>query len=360
MVNVLQRFLTLSYYNLIQVMRTYQFLILLGLVVALGYFLVPPADAGYQTMYVGEVRSVYNSAWIGAVAALSSSLFLWPFGFYLLRSQITEDKQQGVGSFLVSSPIGNLQYLFSKMISNFFTLAIMGLVLELAFMVMQLIRREETRLVLSDYLLPYIWMVLPSMLVLAALTILFDIIPFLRGVMGNTIFFSLWTAISALSFSGVGYVDIFGTQFIFAEIMQGIKHDFPTIKETSVNFGYQTAKSLLTFDWSEIRWSIDILTERLIWLLVTTCLFLIGGLFFRRKSLLPLEKKIQQSEANDPIIDHFKESPPVLENIHLPLAGEERKHSFYHLIHLELKLIFQEVPVWWLGVGILLFLLICN
>lgn len=151
----IQRMMILSYFQWIQIMRTYQFLILLGLVMALGYFLVPPADAGYQTMYVGEVRSTYNSAWLGAVAALSSSLFLWPFGFYLLRSKITEDKQQGVGSFLVSSPIRNFQYVFSKWMSHFLTFAVMGGVLELAFIAMQYIRQEDTQFVLSDYLFPY-------------------------------------------------------------------------------------------------------------------------------------------------------------------------------------------------------------
>ena len=62
-------------------------------------------------------------------------------------------------------------------------------VLEFAFIVMQYIRREEMQLVLSDYLLPYVWIVLPSLSVLAALTILFDIIPFMKGVIGNIVFF---------------------------------------------------------------------------------------------------------------------------------------------------------------------------
>lgn len=353
----IQRMMILSYFQWIQIMRTYQFLILLGLVMALGYFLVPPADAGYQTMYVGEVRSTYNSAWLGAVAALSSSLFLWPFGFYLLRSKITEDKQQGVGSFLVSSPIRNFQYVFSKWMSHFLTFAVMGGVLELAFIAMQYIRQEDTQFVLSDYLFPYLWMVLPSLLVLAGLTILFDILPFLRGVIGNTIFFSIWTAVSALSFSGVGDVDIFGTQVIFTEILHGIHLAFPEVNETSVNFGYQIATSLSLFDWTGIRWSTNIFAERLFWLLVAEGLFLIGVGCFRRKSLLPLETNPPRREKTDPFIDDSNPHSADLETISLSPVGEERKHSFPQLFRLELKLLFRAVPVWWQGVGIVLFLL---
>ena len=102
MINAFDRCLTTAHYNLIRITRTYGFLIMLGIVIVLGYFFVPPADVGYQTIYVGEVRSIYNSAWLGAVAALSSSLFLWPFGFYLLRGKISEDRVRSVGSILAS------------------------------------------------------------------------------------------------------------------------------------------------------------------------------------------------------------------------------------------------------------------
>ncbi|MEK6453026.1 hypothetical protein [Caldifermentibacillus hisashii] len=233
-------------------------------------------------MYVGDVRSIYNSAWLGSVAALSSSLVLWPFGFYLLRGKISEDRELGVGPFLVSSPISNFHYLLSKMISNFLTLTVMAGVLEFAFIVMQYIRREEMQLVLSDYLLPYVWIVLPSLSVLAALTILFDIIPFMKGVIGNIVFFSMWTAISALSFSGVGKIDIFGSQLIFIEILNGVKQTFPMVNATNMNFGYQTAQSLLIFDWIGITWTKDHIIERLFWLLIAAFLFLISVLIFQR------------------------------------------------------------------------------
>lgn len=74
--------------------------------------------------------------------------------------------------------MSNFHYLLSKMISHFLALAVMAGALELAFVAMQYIRREETQWVLRDYLFPYVWIVLPSLCVLAALTLLFDTDPF--------------------------------------------------------------------------------------------------------------------------------------------------------------------------------------
>ncbi|MEI3611422.1 hypothetical protein [Pseudogracilibacillus sp. SO30301A] len=358
MISVINRCMTTTHYNLIRITRTYGFLIMLGIVITLGYFLVPPADAGYQTMYVGEARSIYNSAWIGAVAALSSSLFLWPFGFYLLRGKISEDRERGVGSILASSPMNNFHYLLSKMISNFLTLAVMAGVLELAFIAMQYIRWEETQFVLSDYLLPYVWIVLPSLCVLATLTILFDIIPFMKGVIGNIVFFSMWTAISALSFSGVGTIDIFGSQFIFIEILNGVQQEFPTLSATNMNFGYQTAQSLLIFDWTGITWTKDHVTARLFWLLIGTFLFLISVLIFQRDSLLPLENRISARKTNAGLAqDRIRHQPEGIEAIHLQPVEGVRKYSFYYIVRSELRLMFRDVPIWWYGVGMILLLL---
>ena len=92
----------------------------------------------------------------------------------------------------------------------------------------------------------------------------------------------MWTAISALSFSGVGKIDIFGSQLIFIEILNGVKQTFPMVNATNMNFGYQTAQSLLIFDWIGITWTKDHIIERLFWLLIAAFLFLISVLIFQR------------------------------------------------------------------------------
>ena len=60
--------------------RTYRFLIVLGLTIAAGYVFVPASDANYVTLGWGSgttfYRGVYDSAWIGSMVALKKGIFL--------------------------------------------------------------------------------------------------------------------------------------------------------------------------------------------------------------------------------------------------------------------------------------------
>lgn len=157
--------------NLIRQMRSYPFLIVIGLTIFLGYACVPAASAGYEIFYLGGVRGVYNSNWLGGMGAMTSTLFIWLLGFYMLRSQISDDQQLGVGQLIAASPISKFQYIFSKTISNFIVLVVIETVFIIAFMVMQFIRGEDLSFQLGGYLYPLFYIVFPSLLLLAAFTI---------------------------------------------------------------------------------------------------------------------------------------------------------------------------------------------
>jgi hypothetical protein len=63
--------------------RRYSFLILVGVTVYLGYLFVPPADASYQSVSLGDARGIYNSAWMGAMFGMMISclrLFTHSYG----------------------------------------------------------------------------------------------------------------------------------------------------------------------------------------------------------------------------------------------------------------------------------------
>lgn len=354
MVNTIYHYVILSYSHSIRVLRTHGFLIMLGIVILLGYFLVPPEHAGYQTMYVGEMRSIYNSAWLGAVATLSISLFLWPFGFFLLRNKISEDRQSSMGSIIFASQASKVRYLFSKMMGHFLTLAVMAGVLELAFIAMQYVRGEESQLVVSDYLFPYLWIALPSLFVLAALIILFDAISIFRGIIGIILFFSLWTALSAISFSGLGTLDVFGAHFIFTEVSQDIKAMFPHVGSIHMNFGYQTAQNLTIFKWEGVTWTIENILSRLLWLLLGAFLFLISVLAFRRTTLLSMQDSTTTPQTGSEFIREDREENRKL---HLRPIEKAGHYSFSSIFRSEWRLMIKEVPVWWLGIGSVLFLL---
>ena len=55
--------------DFLQRVRSNYFLIALGVCVFLIYSFVPPVDAGYRLISLGNYRGFYNSAWIGSMVA---------------------------------------------------------------------------------------------------------------------------------------------------------------------------------------------------------------------------------------------------------------------------------------------------
>lgn len=179
--------------------RRYSFLITLGLTIYLGYTFVPPADAKYVTVAMGDYRGVYNSAWIGSMVAIMTSVFLALPGFYLVKNAVERDQQTGVGQIIAATPVSKLFYLLGKMCSNFAVLAVMVGILILVALAMQFIRAEELRLDLWALVSPFLFITLPAMAVVAALAVLFETIGWLRGGFGNVVYFFLWIALLSLA-----------------------------------------------------------------------------------------------------------------------------------------------------------------
>ncbi len=78
----------------------------------------------------------------------------------------------------------------SKLLSNFSVLMALQFMFLAALMVMQLIRHESMRQSIMHYMIPLICVTVPYLLVLASLTILFDVVAFLKGAFGNQSIFT--------------------------------------------------------------------------------------------------------------------------------------------------------------------------
>ena len=120
------------------------------------------------------------------------SAFLSLIGFYVVKNSIQRDEQTRVGRVLATTPMTKRFYTFAKSISNFAVLASMVLVMGVATLLMQLLRGEDPHLHLWQLLAPLILFALPAMAFVAALAVLFETLPVLRGGVGNIIFFFLW------------------------------------------------------------------------------------------------------------------------------------------------------------------------
>ena len=103
-------------------------------------------------------------------------------------------------------------YTLGKALSNFAVLAAMVAVLAAAAAILQLARPEGAGFEPGKLLAPFVWVALPAMAMTAAVAVLFETLPVLRGGAGNVIYFFAWA--TYLGVSGVtGANDYLGLGF---------------------------------------------------------------------------------------------------------------------------------------------------
>ena len=175
--------------------RRYQYVASIVVTLVLGTLLVPGRGAGYQTFLIDGYRGVYNSAWIGATFALLTSFMLALFGFYNVKSAVRRDRETHVGEIVASTSINRLDYTLGKALSNFAVLGSMTAILFIVAAVMQFVRGENAALDLSQMALPFAFVVLPSIAITAAIALFFEVVPWLRGGLGNVVYFFSGSAV---------------------------------------------------------------------------------------------------------------------------------------------------------------------
>lgn len=270
--------LTLIKINLIQKVRNHNFTLLIFINILLGYLCVPSISSGYSIFYLGGVRGIYNSAWLGSLSVLLPTILLWLPGFFILRNQITSDYYLKLNEIIAYSPINKTKYILSKCLSNFIILFILNFTFLISLMIMQLIRGEDTTIIFSNYFTPFVLITLPSILTLSSLTIIFDVLKFLRNAIGNILIFIIWLVLSILSIiSPNNIVDLFCIGKILNEMLSGAKKFFPEIGTNTGSFGYYpVTESTPTFDWSGLDFNSQFIVSRLTWVFIFILLVIIS------------------------------------------------------------------------------------
>lgn len=259
-------------------LRSRAFLATLTLVAVLGTLFVPPLDAPYAVLRVMEHRAVYNSAWVGAAMALVATTVLSLLGFFLVRGSVEYDRSTRVSHLLAASPITGGGYLLGKAAGNFAYLALMVASLVPAATVVQLTRGEVLGLSLPDLVLPMVFLALPVMAMVAALAVVFDLVPGLRGGFGNLAYLVLW--IIALSRSGSGG-DLLGLSVLTTSIADAHEAAFGVRGTLSV-FTDLPAGPAGTFIWTGPEWTVALAAGRLLVLAVAVLITFLGVVVFDR------------------------------------------------------------------------------
>jgi hypothetical protein len=341
--------------------RRYSFLITLAAALWAGYAFLPPQEAKYVTLRLGDHRGIYNSAWVGAAISLLTSSFLGLIGFYLVRDTVGRDRRSGVGQLLAAAPLSRWRYLLSKALSNWLILALIALAVALSGAVMQWVRAEDRALDLVGLLGPYVWLTLPALAFVAAVAVFFECAPGLRGGGGNVVYFFAWgagLAATSVPMHGLSLLDFVGVKTILPSMERACAAAFaefrPGLGDVAMGVNIRDESwNLTTFTWPGIEWTAGLLAGRLFWLAAPLGVVSLATIVFDRfaTAAAPPTRAARRAEAEGRSAD--AETLPAFGDHYFPAASRSVGGAFGRLVSLvasELRLMARGAGrFWYLG-----------
>lgn len=347
--------------------RRMSFLVTLGLAVFLGY----QTFAGNVQMQLDGYRGVYNSAWVGALMAVVTSTFLTLAGFYIVKGSILRDETTRVGQILAATPMSKGFYTAAKFLGNFAVLSSMVAVMGVAALAMQMMRGEDRTLHLWTLLSPLILYALPAMAFVAALAVLFETLPVLRGGVGNVVWFFLWVGFLIVGVGSTAATGVPLTQAGFFRDFSGLPTLMSQMRNTLilVDPHFHNAFSLSIgvmkpherFLWNGVQWDATQVTARLLWLVYAVAAALLAAVFFHRfdPARERFARRGKEKAERAPVVEfaaakNLVQADPWTHRL-TPLEPTGAKNRFFALVVAELRLMLKGHKWWWYAVAAALF-----
>jgi hypothetical protein len=230
-------------------------------------------------VYVGE----YTSTWVGALVAGSTTVLLCFANFFIVKNAIALDRDTGVGELVASTPMSKFMYLLGQVISNFAVLVLIEAILLFSAIVVQLVHGEP-KIELFAILQPFIFIALPAMAAVSALSLFFETLPGLRSGIGNFVFVSSWfhmlfriAAFNDVLFDlpGILYIDS-----VFTSAAESM--NLPFSGGFSVEGGTLADPFAHYVRWEGVYWINEMVWWRLYWVIVAVGLTALATLSFDR------------------------------------------------------------------------------
>jgi hypothetical protein len=331
--------------------RTYSFLTVLTLTIVAGYVFVPPPDANYVTLaWVSATtlyRGVYNSAWIGAMVALLTGAFLTLLGFYVVNDSVKRDEETRVGQIIATTPLSNSVYTLGNALCNFAVLSTMVAIVLLTALGMQLVRGEVLAIDLWALTTPFLVLVLPLMFLVAAIAVLFETRPKLRGGAGNIVYAFVWLFGLPL-FSEL--FDMFGIFGILSSMGAAGQAIYPELDQNKsilgLEWGFTQDRALAPFTWHGFNWTPAVIQTRLVLVGVAVGISLLASVRFSRFDPSRESKKAPEPPPSEVMsVEEVIESMVVpLKEVQLrPLDVDALQFRFGPLLLAECRLMLKEL-----------------
>lgn len=287
----MQYFYTIVKADYLQRTRSYSFLVTLAVTVFMAYAFIPDHHAGYTTLSASGYKGAYNSAWVGYVSGIMTTVMLSYYGFVLVNSGIKKDIETEVGFIVATTPISNFKYLLCKQMSNYLVLLTIAILTFLVSIGVFFFRGTGYPFLLSNFLLPYLFFAVPALFVVATLAVVGEVFLVKRSILQFILYFALCSICMSLinSQSGHqtnGYFDPFGLNLITKSIVQHINTNFnENIKSVSFGFIFNGKTTFKVFEWEGLNWSALFILSRILWIGFGLLLIYLASLFFHRFDL---------------------------------------------------------------------------
>ena len=326
--------------------RSYAFLLILAISLYVAYSFVPTINANYSTIRIGDFVGAQNSAWIGYVTAMMTSVFLSLIGFYLVNSNIQKDIDTGVGMIIATTSINNFNYLLAKTFSNF--LVLLSITVCVLFMGIGLffVRSYGYPFEITQFILPYLFITIPALFFISALATAAEVFLYRIPIVMNISFYIFFCLIISMKEVNPYLFDLFGINSVLTNMEEVVSHlNHQTNTAVSIGFSFYDTKAFGQFLFQGIHWSFAIIISRLFWIYMGILLIFISSISFHRFEIKQKIKKKKKTGLPGII-------PPtkILHDIKLSeLPHITPSYRIIPFIKTELLMLFRKGPRWlWL------------
>ncbi len=339
----MSQFIKIIKANYLQHIRSYSFLITLGLSLYAAYAFVPTPEAGYTTIRFGNYTGNYNSIWIGYVTAIMSSVFLSLFGYFLISGSIKRDLDLRLGQIISATKVKNYTYLFSKTLSNFLVLLTMATVILMMSIILQFIYGNEFDFNLKHYILPYFIITIPSIFFIASIAVISEILLTRARIVQYIVFVVIFFFMLFIpEKKGLDNLDLFGSKYTTTILENQLQKEVLT-DNTELSIGFiKKAKNdkIKLVNFHSIHFSYSFLTYRFLWVIFGLGLVFFSSIFFHRFNV----------RSKEPVVNDSQKTKPNLKSARLRIApwieNKQTVFSIIPIIKIELMMFARKGSLW--------------
>jgi hypothetical protein len=334
--------------------RSYAFLVTMAITIYAAYSFVPPPSAHYTTLDIVGFKGVFNSAWVGHLSAMMTTVMLSLYGFFLVSGGIKKDIDTEVGLIIATTPISNFGYLLSKMLSNFLVLmTIVGSTFVVS-IGMFFLRSSGYPFVISNFIIPFLLLALPALLFISAIAVVGEVFLGKRAILQYIAFMFVFGAIMGHAKGETNdtiavITDPFGIHTMTTSIQNQVEREFHThISGVSMGFTFHEKNNAFrTFIWQGIAWTPIFILSRFIWIAISLALIYISSFFFHR---FDFKQPVQKKKKASKYADHATSIPTAPTGISMAaLPPVVKNYSIIPLVKTELMLLIRKGSKWfWL------------